>query len=184
MTTATREGWLHEVTTELRPIIKQRTGLVVPKQILLSCGFPSRRAGSGRIGECHPSQPGTPVFVSPLVHNPLDVAQVLIHELIHAALPAKTGHRAPFSKAARKLDLGGKPTATVRTPALDSWLAPILKAVGKYPHLKIDLSGRKVQSTRLLKLTCDNCSYIIRTTAKWLEQGSPSCYCGGDFQEG
>jgi hypothetical protein len=34
----------------------------------------------------------------------------------------------------------------------------------------------------MLKLECEDCGYVVRTTQKWIEMGSPTCYCGGHFK--
>ena len=184
--TGNREAWLHAVTDALRGEIQRRAGITVPAKIQLSCGFPSRAAlarKNRRVGECWPSEPETPIFITPLMDDSLDVAQVLVHELLHAGLPAGTGHKAPFKRGADACDLGGKPTATVRTPEFDAWVEPIIKNIGQYPHKKLDAKSKpKKQGTRLLKLECPSCGYIIRTTAKWVEIAVPICgICDEDF---
>jgi hypothetical protein len=40
----------------------------------------------------------------------------------------------------------------------------------------------KKQSTRMLKLECDECGYVVRTTQKWINVGVPVCHCGAEFQ--
>jgi hypothetical protein len=49
-------------------------------------------------------------------------------------------------------------------------------------HARLDLSGRRKQSTRMLKLECTNCGYTVRTTQKWIEVGLPTCCCGSDME--
>lgn len=44
-------------------------------------------------------------------------------------------------------------------------------------------SQGKGSGSRLRKLTCPDCKYIIRTTAKWIKTGVPTCCCGGTFSE-
>ena len=34
------------------------------------------------------------------------------------------------------------------------------------------------QSTRMLKVLCPSCGYTLRTTARWLAVGFPTCPCG------
>lgn len=42
----------------------------------------------------------------------------------------------------------------------------------------IAAAGVAKQSTRMLKVECGSCGYTLRTTAKWLEVGTPTCPCG------
>ena len=46
-------------------------------------------------------------------------------------------------------------------------------------------SGRKKQTTRMLKVTCAACGCIARMARQWLDEvGAPTCACGGDMAEG
>lgn len=180
-----REEWLLEVTARVAPQILSRAGLTVPETTLVSCGLPSARAlstKSPRTGECWVE--AGHIFVSPVIVNPYDVAQILVHELLHAALPVAVGHRAPFRRAADAMGLGGKPTQTVRTEGFDAWIGPIVVEAGVYPHRALVASRTTKQTTRLLKLMCPGCGYIVRTTAKWIKESLPYCgLCGDTFEE-
>lgn len=51
------------------------------------------------------------------------------------------------------------------------------------PHGEIHApTDERKQSTRMLKLQCPGCGYVIRTTRTWLEHGIPVCCCGDDFE--
>lgn len=181
-----REAWLHAVAEKLWPMVTAQGGKK-PESFRVSCGWPSRSAlrransKSRRIGEAwhSGSEDGTrEVFVSPALAHPVEVADVLLHELIHAALPPETGHRAPFPQIAKKLGLEGKPTATFAGEELAATLAEITAEVGAYPHAKLDATPHQKQGTRMLKVWCDVCGYTLRTTRTWLEIGTPICPCG------
>ena len=43
-------------------------------------------------------------------------------------------------------------------------------------------SRGKGSGSRMKKLTCEACGYLVRTTNKWASRGLPTCYCGGAFQ--
>ena len=61
-------------------------------------------------------------------------------------------------------------------------LEELVSDIGRpYPHGQLAPSDERKQSTRLLKLTCPECGYVIRTTRKWLETGLPTCCCGELF---
>lgn len=190
MTHPTRESWLVALADAMRPILASHE-LVVPVTLRVSCSWPirggmARNAGSRTIGQCfdpacsadHTSE----VFVSPVLADPLRVADVLAHELVHAALPGAK-HGPKFARAAKLIGLEGKPTATVAGPAFLEWCGPIVESLGPYPHAVVDaLAARgRPQGTRMLKVTCGECGYVARTTRKWIEQaGAPLCPCNGE----
>lgn len=187
---ATREEWLGRMTDALRPKFKA-AGYPIPKRVGLSCGWPSAgglRSGRTVEGECwngSASVGGRPeIFITPRLDDPVKVGAVLVHELAHAALPENVHHAGPFVKAHRALGLIDKPTTSVPGEALKRELAALVKAVGPYPHAKLNASerGRKVQGTRLLKATCPDCGYTVRVTAKWVAVGLPVCPCGAEFE--
>lgn len=184
--TLNREAWLNALAKALRGWFKAE-GLEIPEVVKLSCGFPSRnalRTSSKAIGECwsylssegaHPE-----IFVSPLVADTMEVAQIVVHELLHAVLGVEVGHGPLFASNAKRLLLEGAPTATVHGEAFQAKLQPILDKLGDYPHSKINAAegGRKKQTTRLVKVECEDCGYTARVTRKWLDEpGPPLCPC-------
>jgi hypothetical protein len=192
-THATREAWLIALVAALRPWF-DAAGFPLPDRIRATCGFPAKGALARRhrrVGECwSPTASGDQtheVSVSPVVADAVDVGGILVHELCHAAVGVAAGHKGPFARCARALGLEGKMTATTSSAALVERLAPVLAALGPYPHAA--LSGRtrdKVAGTRLLKASCPACGYIVRVTRRWLDvAGAPICPCNGEpMQEG
>ena len=167
----TREAWLQEACGLLESTLLQADlGLA---DVRVSCGWPSRGAMSRakrRIGECWHGQTNKDghahVFVSPCLESPVEVIATLLHELIHATLPAKVKHSRTFANAAKRCGLDGKPTATVSGETLTARInAEMLPVLGPYPHSAIDASlGRKKQTTRLRKWTCP-CGRIARVAS-------------------
>src|SRR5580704_6781485 len=111
-----RETWLHAVADRLRPIFTAH-GATIPDKIRLACGFPSTRAFSAkhrRLGECWSGAASADehveIMISPVLDDPMRVAGVLAHELIHAT--GRHGHRGPFAELARAIGLEGKMTGT------------------------------------------------------------------------
>lgn len=171
----------------MRPLFKER-GYALPDKIRIGCGWPSSRALSvtgRRGGECWAPESAadkhTNIVISLYLDEPLKVAGVLVHELAHAAVGTKFGHRGPFVRCIRAVGLEGKPKEAC-TPNEDllKRLNAAFKIVGRYPHARVDGSTRKKQGTRLIKLMCF-CGYTVRTTQKWLDLGVPTCWCGGTF---
>lgn len=185
-----REAWLYAVAERMWPMLLKHGG-AKPKSYRVSCGWPSKSAllrassKSRRIGEAWHAGSGDDsreIFISPALENPVAVADVLLHEMIHAALPGEVGHRAPFPQIAKKLGLEGKPTATYAGEALAQVLAEITAEVGPYPHAKLDATPHRKQGTRMMKVQCPDCGYTLRTTRVWLEVGVPTCPCGATME--
>ena len=179
---STREQWLNAALVKVREHIRATAGDIVPDTVRASCGFPGGGSARTRIGECWSptvsNDQTTEIFISPVLADAGDVLAVLIHEAIHAAVGIKAGHKAPFKRCAIAAGLTGKMTATVASEALKPTLAAWSAELGPYPHAAMNLSGRKKQSTRLVKCQCDQCGYTVRTTEKWLTlYGAPLCPC-------
>lgn len=190
--TLTREGWLGLLTDLLRPLF-ETSEMPLPPHIHVSVGWPSKNARSvtnRRIGECWEptlSKDGSHhIFISPILEDPHDVAHVLVHELLHAAVGVEHGHKKPFKKGMKKVGLEGKATSTHAGPELTATIKGLLATLPPYPHppLVIPENMRQKQTTRmkLLKAPEDCCSYQVRTTQKWIEVGVPLCPHGSPMK--
>lgn len=187
----TREAWLHAVAKELGALFAEHDA-TIPSNIRISCGWPSVKGLASkhqRIGECWSETSSADghheIFVSPILSDATRVTGVLAHELIHATVGNKHGHKAPFKRLALAIGLEGKMTATTEGPAFIAAIEPILARVGPYPHaeLRAMSNGRAKQTTRLLKVECEECGYTARVTAKWLDDvGAPHCPLHGEMQ--
>jgi hypothetical protein len=120
----TAEHWLHLFQQNLRPRFRE-AGYPLPGNVEIHCGYPkSKRA----LGEFHrnaaamkrrplarltatpaPTPEAPPaahhLFILPDLDDSRDVAAVLVHELIHAAMPASVNHQRPYQDACRALGL-------------------------------------------------------------------------------
>lgn len=171
-----RESFLEKAIEELHPLFKKHGG-VIPKNIKVTCGWPTKSAGRSNkrtVGQCiYPQKPGgnTELIVSMVVDDTTTALDILCHELVHASLGAGHGHKAPFRRLALAIGLTGKMTATVAGPELVPVLKEIEKKLGKYPHSSIDFDNRKKQTTRMIKVKCtdDECGCVFRTSAKWIK---------------
>jgi hypothetical protein len=175
-----REAWLTELVVRLRPMF-EGVGAPIPVETRIACGWPSRSATSSRrrrIGECWhedcSADKSREVFISPTLADPVEVAGVVVHELVHAS--GQSGHGAGFGKVARKLGLTGAMAATTIGDELRPVLAALTDEIGPYPHAALTPVARdKKQTTRLLKVACQSCGYTARITAKWLAIAAPDC---------
>lgn len=148
LTPPNREDWLTAAAERLAPMIIAAGGSKPVARV--SCGFPSRGGMAPRhlvIGQCWPGRTvnnpdgGAQIFVSPLLADAVEVGAVLLHELIHAACPPKTGHRGLFKRIAVACGLAGKMTATVPGPELEKKLRLIASELGPYPHTPLRRAG-------------------------------------------
>lgn len=181
----TREEWLTEAVEMFVPLFES-VGAKVP-EVRVSVGWPGGRGKkNGVIGQCWNKNASADkvaqIFISPVLDDAVRVLDVLAHELIHAIDEGQSGHRGAFREMALAIGLEGKMTATVAGPTLRAELVSMASDLGAYPHAALNpgLSGIKKQGTRMLKVTCPESGYIIRTTAKWLDMGTPSCPCHGE----
>lgn len=197
---STREQWLAAAadliyTQLIAPIAVMKEG----ERFSVSCGFPSKGALSAsnrRVGECWAAESAADkatrhIFISPLMDELVDgygdgVLPTLVHELIHTVAPP--GHRGPFKRIALAVGLEGKMTASVAGQPLIEKLMRLVGPLGPYPHVRIDPRARpKIQRCRFVKVqavNCTACSYIARTTRKWIDEaGLPRCPHGSPMEE-
>lgn len=187
-----REEWLHALAAKLAPWF-QEAGHPIPASVRLACGFPSQAAlarRKRRIGECWAKAASADaktihIFISPVLANELEVAETVLHELIHAALPFGVGHKGPFVKMAKGFGLQAPWTATTASPELKARLNALLSMMPeRYPHAALQAVNRRgSKGSRLLKVACPECDYTVRVTRMWLDKGLPTCPCGTEMEE-
>lgn len=170
----TREQWLNRFMVASRPQFK-KIGHPIPDNVRLSVGFPSRGVRSKAIGECWSavsSKDNTfEIFVSPILADTPRVADVITHELVHAAVGLDKKHGAVFKKAALALGLEGKMTATTAGPEWEKWAKPILKKIGKIPHAELKFNSDRAPSdsqNRHIKCEC-KCGIVFRMSRKTID---------------
>lgn len=195
-TDITREAWMERICEELRPTFESLDAPLPKYRVTLSL-TPGKRV----VGVCFNKTVSADGVYEILIRldqaEPLDVAAVLAHELIHAAVGLAAGHGKPFGRVARALGLEGPLTATRPGEAFKKLVAPILEKVGPFPHAPLQVeaaersggprrsSGPKPQKNRQIKCRCvepaedgstEVCGYTCRTTRMWIERGgAPLC---------
>jgi hypothetical protein len=178
----TRELWLQNACELLRSDF-EAISYPLPASVRVSIGFPSKSAlarQKQRIGECWDASATidntAQIFITPLLDDSVRILDVLVHELVHAAVGAKCKHRGAFVKAATAIGLTGKMTATVAGPKLVDRLNDIIERLGPIPHARLIAGTKdKTQTTRLLKAECSNDEYIVRLSKKTAMMGLPIC---------
>jgi hypothetical protein len=188
---ATREAWLMTAIETFRPVFAEKTGEELPEKIRVSTGW-TKRARKGSIGWTWISGAAEDkvnnVFISPEISDSVEVLAVLLHELIHVADDCEHGHTGAFKKMWQALGFTGKATCSTPGEELKDHLEAMTLIMGDYPHAKMltgaeggKTSGPKKQGTRMIKVSCEDCGYTVRTTKKWLEVGPPACPLHGSM---
>ncbi|WP_088183877.1 transcription elongation protein SprT [Sphingobium sp. Z007] len=187
-----RESWLNRVAIGLTPLF-DALDTPLPSRVRVAIGFTSRGAKGRAIGECWDNRCSADghfeIFIRPdLAYAPdampAQIAAILAHELVHAAVGIPAGHGKAFKRIAVGLGLMGPMRSTNPGDAFLATVAPILSAAGPLPHARLDTGGEttapKKQTARMLKCECQACGYTVRTARKWLETaGAPLCPIAG-----
>lgn len=173
-----RESWLNRAAEALKLSLFAPAGYAVPP-VKISVGFPGGGSPRKRIGE-HWSPEASEdrvgsVFISPVVSETAEALAVLVHEMVHAAVGNAAGHGPVFKRCALKVGLQGRMRSTVAGPELLNVFEGLVATIGPYPHSRLNLSKRpgKKQSTRLIKMSCPDCGYIVRASRASIETFGP-----------
>jgi len=109
-TRPTRETWLLTGEDRLRPIFAEQ-GHEVP-EVKVAVGWPATGQHSRSIGKCWPTRNSNdginPFFIVQSLGSPVEVLDVLAHELVHAVDDCKHGHSEAFKTIALSVGLQGK----------------------------------------------------------------------------
>lgn len=184
----TREEWLNAFVDAARGQF-QDAGYPLPDKLRVSVGFTGGGKRSKAIGECWSdtaSEDGYfEIFIRPSANSDARIADILTHELIHAAVGLDKKHGPVFRKCMTALGLEGKATATVAGEAWYEWALPVLSDLGPMPYGQLNdglSSGKPKQKTNLLKVECPNCGWLARVTRKHIEPHNDlvcPTQCGG-----
>ena len=201
-----REDWLTKASVLINEDVLKKTvvrnvytPLLVPESVRFSCSWIKGRQTKKAVGVCFSqalSAGGVnEIFITPTMSDSLQVAETLIHELIHAMDNNKSGHLGYFKEVSEAVGLVGKRTATVAGEELRGKLVNLVDRLGEYPHFEVSASSRlspsktdptageggkdhdpeapsdgaKKQKNRQLKVSCA-CGFIIRLSQKRIDE--------------
>ncbi len=179
----TREAWLTAAYRGLEPVFV-RVERPILSPVRLSVGFPSSGGltqARRRVGECWGIEASSSgiceILVSPLLDDPLEVLATVAHELGHAVLGTKIGHKRPFADLMIAIGLEGKASATVPGDLFRATVTDLLEELGPFPHDKLlPLAKDLREKVKIFKCTCPRCGYVCRVIRRWLEvAGPPIC---------
>ena len=141
MTHETRESWLNAVALGMAPLF-EALDAPLPDRVRVAIGFTSRGAKGKAIGECWDNRLSADgnfeIVIRPdLAHAPdampAQIAAILAHELVHAAVGIPAGHGKAFKRVALGLGLVGPMRPTTPGDVFLATIAPILADVGPLP---------------------------------------------------
>jgi SprT-like family len=189
---STREQWLNAFVAASRLKFEQ-AGHPLPDKVRVSVGFTSSGNRGKSIGECWSSTCSEDgyfeIFLKPTLQTDSRIADVLTHELCHAAVGLAARHGKLFKACATALGLGGKMTSTVAMADWYTWALPVLAELGPMPYGVLgpgESSAKPKQKTNLLKVECDACGWIARVTLRHIEPhmhlNCPTPDCDGQLR--
>ncbi len=138
----TREGWLKSAIALLDQKFFAGLGYELPPNVKAACG-PVGLGLPRAIGVCYDKSASVnefhEIFISGTQAEPMRVLDILLHELIHACVGCKEGHKGRFKKLAKQFGFAGKMTATYVEDGseLQAQLREICDQLGPYPHAEM-----------------------------------------------
>lgn len=186
----TRESWLKAATELLDKEFFDGRGYKLPEKIQVAVGFPYK--ASKAIGQCFSpdvtTDETTHIFICPSMGESLQVLATHLHELIHACVGLKEGHRGMFAKLAREFGLKGRLTATYAEEGSELWerLCMIDAQLGPYPHSAMRKASTKRQPAAggwVRMFSPENPAYKVLVSPKMLEEfGAPVDPWGNEME--
>jgi hypothetical protein len=172
-----RESWLQKGILELTSLF-QAKGYIVPA-CLVSCGFASSGTKLNHIGQCWSRKSSSAeinqIFISPVLSDPVEVLDTLLHELIHAVDDCEHKHGKEFKKMALRLGMKGPMRSAGAGPELRAVLETISLKLGPYPHSQLKVSRFTRTNHPRPSAKCPECKYQVPMFKKFLEYGPPLC---------
>lgn len=173
-----RESWLLAAVDLIRPIFLVKHHKI-PEGVMVSCGFASTGTRSHHIGQCWSRGSSTneqnQIFISPTLHEPVEVLDTLIHELVHAVDNCEHKHGKEFKKIALSLGMQGPMRSAGAGPELKRTLTELAAKLGPYPHGALKVTHRKVASKVRARAKCPKCGFQVPMYRKFLDYGPPIC---------
>lgn len=131
-----RETWLNQMAQKLAPRFEE-LGYPMPK-FRVSVGFTSGGMNSRANGECWNKSTSADehysIFISPGEGSTVQIAAILNHELIHAAVGLDQGHKGNFAKVMQATGMGRPFTSSVPAAGFVEWVQPFIDELGEIPH--------------------------------------------------
>lgn len=148
--TNNRETWLRQLADMMAPKFAELGKPIPPFRV--GTGFTSGGQYSNHGGECWnktcSADEHFEIFITPDQADPMEIAAILCHELIHAAVGLAEGHKGEFAKMMGKLGLKRPYTCSIPGPLFEAWVTPFLESIGELPHAALQYGRSKPQRER------------------------------------
>lgn len=135
-----REAWLNAIAARMAPRYAELGHPLPPFRI--SIGFTSGGMNSNANAECWSNVASADkhfeILIRPDVDDPMYAAALTAHELTHAAVGLREGHKGKFVEVMKALGLTKPFTSTVPTEAFNAWVKPFVDEVGAFPHARLN----------------------------------------------
>lgn len=147
-TYTTREDYLRAAVVVMTGWLKEHEA-IVPDRVQALVGWP--KGGKAEvIGQCFSPTNSVDekthyLFISPRLGDHIEVLATLLHELVHAAVGIKEGHKGHFRRVCKALGFAGKMTHTYAEAGseLHARLTKLSEELGDYPHTAMRPSPKK-----------------------------------------
>ena len=178
MTHMHRESWLQAAISLIAPFFESK-GYRIPEDCQVSCGFASTGLRSHHVGQCwsrkSSSDGRNQIYISPALHDPVEVLDTLIHELVHAVDDCQNKHGPVFKKIALAVGLEGPMRSASAGPSLKPRLMDWAHQLGPYPHGRLHAHHQRNINPARPRAKCPVCGYTVPMLKKFLQFGPPIC---------
>lgn len=131
-----RETWLNEMAALMSPRFEQ-LGHPLPA-FRVSIGFTSQGIGGSANGECWDKRTTADERYTILIHpaeaSSMAIAAILAHELNHAAVGLREGHKGKFAVMMKAMGFERPFTCSKPGPEFVEWVQPLIDKLGDIPH--------------------------------------------------
>jgi hypothetical protein len=185
----TPDRWLYDLHSMLRPWFSD-AGYPIPASMALRCGYPKHKRADGQCfrDTADGADDVHTIFIAPYLDDPMEVAAVVVHELIHSVTPG--WHGKEFKRACEAIGLvmtsrkgrteiadGSMAPGSPKGKALREHLEKLTTHLGPYPHKALPRPRQKIRAKpeKWLLLECRNCGLQVRLREADTEEFTARC---------
>ena len=173
----TREAWLLAAIERLQPLFATKGHTLPPVKV--SIGFTSGGLRSNHIGQCWPTHLADDtvnhIFIVPSLGDPVEVLDVLVHELVHAVDDCLHHHGKEFKKIAKSVGLEGAMRSAHAGKLLRERLTTLAAELGPYPHGALHRAPKRPKGEPRPRARCKECGFEVPMLRRFLAFGPPLC---------
>lgn len=161
----------------LHPLFAAKGHVVPPVKV--SIGFTSGGLRSNHIGQCWSTRLADDalnhIFIVPSLGDPVEVLDVLVHELVHAVDDCLHHHGKEFKKIAKSVGLEGAMRSAHAGKVLRDRLTTLAAELGPYPHGALHRAPKRPKGEPRPRARCKECGFEVPMLRRFLAFGPPLC---------